>query len=97
MRLHLTKHKIQALSPHVRRSPWCEFLWSSLTNVIRTQFPPKAKLLHALSSRLAKRIFVNYRTPMPEANAASILWRAVKALAGSGMSQRIFRETRIYQ
>ena len=43
------------------------------------------KLLHALSSRLAKRIFVNYRVVTPEANVAPLLWRVVRALAGSGM------------
>ncbi|KAF9652177.1 hypothetical protein BDM02DRAFT_3089587 [Thelephora ganbajun] len=64
MRLHLTKHNVQALSSH---------------------FPPKTKLLHALSSRLAKRIFVNYRILTPEANVAPILWRAVRALAGSAV------------
>ena len=31
-------------------------------------------------------MFVSYRTLTPEANAAPILWRAVRALAGSGMS-----------
>lgn len=82
MRLHLTKHNIQALSPHVRcsRYDFCEqadgFGW--------VQFPPKTKLLHTLSSRMTKRISVNYRILIPEANAAPILWRAVRALAGSG-------------
>ena len=34
-------------------------------------------------------MFVNYRILTPEANAAPILWRAVRALAGSGMFEAI--------
>ena len=37
-------------------------------------------------------MFANYRILTPEANAAPILWRAVRALGGSGASQFIGRD-----
>lgn len=38
-------------------------------------------------------MFVNYRVLVPEANAAPILWRAVRSLAGSGVYWSINRRT----
>jgi hypothetical protein len=47
---------------------------------LHTQVPPRLLQLHALSSRLARRLKEIYDISVPEANAAHVLCRSVEAL-----------------
>jgi hypothetical protein len=60
-----------------------------------TQVPPRPLQLHALSSRLARRLKENYNISVPEANAAHVLCRSVEALhlPGSRYSLRFIYVT----
>ncbi|KAF8897618.1 hypothetical protein BD779DRAFT_1491821 [Infundibulicybe gibba] len=89
--VHLTKHNIQALSPHA------SYHHDSSTMITadgtRFQHAPTASTLHALASRLARKMYSVYGVHTPEANAAPILWRVTQALGGSpvlyGMIKRV--------
>ncbi|KAF9055428.1 hypothetical protein BDZ89DRAFT_975877 [Hymenopellis radicata] len=47
------------------------------------QRPPKLFALHALTSRLAKKVNLSYNISTPELNAAPLLWRVTRALGGT--------------
>ncbi|KAK7060571.1 hypothetical protein VNI00_001337 [Paramarasmius palmivorus] len=48
---------------------------------------PNTVTLHALTSRLARVLYVNYGILTPEANAAPVLWRVVDSLGGARKPQ----------
>ncbi|EJU06182.1 hypothetical protein DACRYDRAFT_44696 [Dacryopinax primogenitus] len=60
-----------------------QHLTKSTIQGLSPKFPPKARKVHALASRLARNVWLKYGIRIPELNAAPVLWRAVRALNGS--------------
>ena len=61
------------------------------TQALSPPHAPKALTLHTLAARLARRLKVNHEINIPEANAAPVLWRTVKAMHGPRQLPRSFR------
>jgi RNA polymerase I-specific transcription initiation factor RRN7 len=72
---HLTKHAVQALSPHVRLPTYSAY---ARAKRVILQYAPRTLSLHRLASRLANRLYGTFDILIPELNAGPVLWRVVQ-------------------
>ncbi|KAF9485275.1 hypothetical protein BDN70DRAFT_847983 [Pholiota conissans] len=88
-------YELPYLDPAVRVLPlsMVEHLTKHDIQALSPPHAPRTLAIHTVASRMAKKIYATYGVYTPECNAASLLWRLTKEMAGTPLLYRLAKRT----